>query len=635
MTIPFAAAIAVLFALPPILLRRTALWRCLGAQVALYVVAAVIARQTGTLDLYLAATALLVGQLGIVSVFLATSAPDEVRWSANRAAIAALLVYALMIPAMLRTPIDGDEPFYVLITESIVHDRDLDLANQYRDLAHSATGRTDLQPQLGDPAGPHGERHSRHEPFLPLLLVPGYLMARLAGALATIALFGALLVRSTVRMFEDEGIDDATTRAVFPLFAFAPPVLFYAARIWPEVPAAFFFVETLRGVRAGRRARWIPAVFALGLVKLRFLLVALVAAVAALRAESRKQRAEMSWRAISAFCFLLSAFLIPVIIVYATAGASVHSWRELIPVQPRLYTIGFFGLILDGAGGILFQAPFYLLGVLALARWRDMPGAYRLGIASSLIYIVTLIPRAEWHGGWSPPLRYIVFLMPILALGAAAMWKHVSGGVIALIALWTAGLVVHGVAYPWRLFHIENGENIAGEALSRMFHSDFSRLFPSFIRVNDAAWVASALFVVVLMACLRDWPVENSGIVAISLAALAVAGVFHFGQLPGRVVEFEDAHVIHKGGELYPPEYTVARFLYRGGWIVRAGDSLSFLARRGTARLEYSTAAPAMIEIAGRAYRLETSGTTVVEIPADGRVVLRCVAGTVNLDRLE
>src|SRR5207245_9782600 len=131
----------------------------------------------------------------------------------------------------MRTPIDGDEPYYLLATESMVHDRDLDLSNQYRDLKHSATGRTDLVPQLGDVRGPHGEQYSRLEPFLSLLMVPGYLAGRLPGALATIALFGALLARSTVRLFEDEGVDDATIRALFPLIAFGPPLLFYPAPI--------------------------------------------------------------------------------------------------------------------------------------------------------------------------------------------------------------------------------------------------------------------------------------------------------------------------------------------------------------------------------------------------------------------
>src|SRR5207245_8075397 len=95
-------------------------------------------------------------------------AVTDVRWTANRAAIVAAIVYAITIALMMRTPIDGDEPYYLLMTESMAHDRDLDLSNQYRDLKHSATGRTDLVPQLGDVSGPHGEQYSRLEPLLPL-----------------------------------------------------------------------------------------------------------------------------------------------------------------------------------------------------------------------------------------------------------------------------------------------------------------------------------------------------------------------------------------------------------------------------------------------------------------------------------
>jgi len=88
--------------------------------------------------------------------------------------------------------------------------------------------------------------------------------------------------------------------------------------------------------------------------------------------------------------------------------------------------------------------------------------------------------------------------MPILALGCAAMWQRVSASTIAVIAAWTLVLVVHGLTYPWRLFQIANGENFVGQTLSTIWHSDFSRLFPSFIRVNFAAYVASALLITAL-----------------------------------------------------------------------------------------------------------------------------------------
>ena len=57
-------------------------------------------------------------------------------------------------------------------------------------------------------------------------------------------------------------------------------------------------------------------------------------------------------------------------------------------------------------------------------------------------------------------------------------------------------LVIHGAAFPWRLFHLATGENFIGESLSTIWHSDFSRLMPSFIRPNMAAVVGSVLLVV-------------------------------------------------------------------------------------------------------------------------------------------
>jgi len=154
--------------------------------------------------------------------------------------------------------------------------------------------------------------------------------------------------------------------------------------------------------------------------------------------------------------------------------------------------------VLDGAAGIVFQAPLYALAILALPRWRSMPGAFRLGMSASLLYVIYLIPRSEWHGGWSPPLRYVVVLMPILALGAAVMWERIAAGTRSVIALWTLMLVIHGATFPWRLFHLATGENFIGESLSTTWHSDFSRLMPSFIRPNTAAIVGSVVLTIAM-----------------------------------------------------------------------------------------------------------------------------------------
>ncbi len=632
MTSAIILLVIAFFALPLVVFRGRTLKRYLAFEAATYAFAAVVWWVARPPDARFALIACAVLKLAAFSVALASG--REVIWSANRAALIAAIVFAFVVPTQMRTPIDGDESFYLLMTESLVKDHDLDLANQYADLAHLATGRTDLKPQLGDTTGPRGEQYSRLEPFLPFLLVPGYAAARLPGALFTVVLFGVLLVRSTMRLLEEQGIESATSRALFPLFAFAPPVIFYAARIWPEVPGAFCFVEALRGVRDRRPQRWIPALIGLSLLKLRFVLIAVVLVIVVLW----RHRTRLSRRRV---VIALGIVALPLLVGFAITGSmlSGHSVSELLPSPPAQYAKGLFGLLLDGWGGILFQAPVYLLGVFALARWRSMPDAFRLGSLAAVPYLLSLLPRSEWHGGWSPPLRYVVVFMPLLLLGAAALWQKVRcGGYVAVTALWSIGLTIHGLAFPWRLFHIESGENPVGEWLSTLYRSDFSRLFPSFIRLNHAAIVASVGFVVVFVVfALRRLSFPQAFYPP--LAALVLAAAFATGRSPGGRIEFEDAHVVHNGGALAPELYTVARFLYRSGWIISQGESVSFLARRGQSTLAYACAVPTTVALAGRTYMLRPTGnrfgTARVEVPRDGRVTLRCLTGRLDLDWMQ
>jgi hypothetical protein len=349
---------------------------------------------------------------------------------------------------------------------------------------------------------------------------------------------------------------------------------------------------------------------------------------------------------------LLAAVVIavPLLIVWRITGSAtnVHSWREILPAPAERYVTGFFGLLTDGMSGIPFQAPFYLFALFALAFWKQTPRGFRTGLLAGALYILYLLPRPEWYGGWAPPLRYVVFLMPVLALGAAAVWERISAGVVALAAFATAGLVIHGIVWPWRLFHIGNGENAAGEWLSASYRSDFSRLFPSLIRRNEAAWFAGGMAMVLLMAIViaaivrRPRPAATHAAatpLTIALGALLLGVGFRFGLQPASRVEFEDAHVVHSNSQdagLHPPFYTVGRFAYRGGWILHEGDSLSFLARGGSWRLEAITGLGATIEIGGNAYEVAPTKdyqTLRVTIP-EGRVTLRCLRGAVNLDRM-
>src|SRR5207302_5974361 len=120
------------------------------------------------------------------------------------------------------------------------------------------------------------------------------------------------------------------------------------------------------------------------------------------------------------------------------------------------------------------------------------------------------------------------------------------------------------------------------------------------------------------------------------LFAVILLAAFTFGRRPANRIEFEDAHVTHNGGEIFPAEWTVARFLYQGGWIVRRGDSVSFLAKEGRSTVRYQSQTGATIEVSGHAFVFPPTGANygylAVNLAATSRMTLRCIDGSANLD---
>lgn len=560
-------------------------------------------------------------------VAVAAAKRDELRTNATALALFTLLLQVLLHLPATRIGFDGDEPYYLAITQSVVNDFDLDLRNQY--------ARSGLGPQPGDPVGDEGELYSRHEPFLSLLMVPGYLLAGAHGAVATIFVFAFLLVRTLLLLLEDEGFRPETRVVTLGFFALGAPVLFYSMRMWPEVPAAFFFTVAVRSLRREKHRSLVLAAGALALLKLRFVAVAIVLLALATRRLTRHHGLQMAGALLVAMPFAIS-------FVISGNPLNVHTPGELAIQSFAAYAKGFFGILLDGLSGLLFVAPLYLLGLLSLSRAETIPPSLRYGAIAALPYLILLFPRAEWHGGWSPPLRYVVVFVPLLAIAAAvAIERVIHPALTALCALHTVTFSVYHAAFPWKLFHIANGETTIGEHLSAGSGFDYSRMIPSFIRLNDAAVLASVTLLAgaVLLFTTRRWHREKQlGMHAPAVVAIALALAASLAERPGRVVHLEDSHVTHRGGELYPKYWTVARFLYIGGWRFFPGNEAAFLAREGSALLHYRSAVPARIDIDGATYDLPASPHATmwrVTIPRTGRVRLRCLAGSLIVDRIE
>ncbi|HEU5163668.1 MAG TPA: hypothetical protein VFV54_11015, partial [Thermoanaerobaculia bacterium] len=467
-----------------------------------------------------------------------------------------------------------------------------------------------------------------------------------------IALLAAIAVGSMLALAEEQGIARRATLRLWPLIALAPPFLFYAVRIWPEAPGALCLSEAMRAAGRRKYARLALWLLALSLLQLRFMAIAATFALIVMIHDRASRKLVL---------ILAAVIAVPLVLGFLVVGnpLQVHQWSELRPAPMWKYARGIFGLLLDAQAGLLFQAPVWFAAIVGAAfsvlrspfsgvGGRDAPPTpvLRFAMLAAIPYLILLVPREEWHGGWSPPLRYLVVFAPLVAILAGRVLER-SRAWFAPAAIWTALLAVHGVAFPWRLFHIANGESVPGEWLSVRFGSDFSRLFPSLIRPNGAAWAGAVLLVVSLIVAhlvrrvttrpgAGETPAPHHRATAF-VAGIALTLFFAAGLRPGSVVHFEDAHVDHSEGLLDPETWTVARFRFTGGWRLGEGESLRFRMQPGPAVIHVRAEHGGSFEIDGRAHEVPATGAEFVAIPTSVQskeAVIRVTRGALTFDRV-
>jgi hypothetical protein len=85
----------------------------------------------------------------------------------------------------------GDEPHYLVITESLLRDGDLKIENNHRQGDYKSFYQGELRPDFFE-RGSNGEIYSIHAPGLPVLVIPAYVLGGRIGVVVFIALLAAL-----------------------------------------------------------------------------------------------------------------------------------------------------------------------------------------------------------------------------------------------------------------------------------------------------------------------------------------------------------------------------------------------------------------------------------------------------------
>jgi hypothetical protein len=376
----------------------------------------------------------------------------------------------------------GDEPHYLLVAHSMAFDADLDLANNYRDATLITAGT--LQPEQ-HAVWHDGTLRPVHDIGMPALFAPvvaiAYRIARLSeteiptGWLGAVRLTPALVLRHQMSLLMAlvaavlglelfrcfEHVSPAGRPVFWALvFALSPPLLSHSFLFFTEVLSATLAFSVFRRLTfAGFRDSIHAAGFGL-MAGLLFLIhvrnAGLVAGLAFLAIRAVKAH-RIGPRDCAVFLVALGAGL------GMRTTVNYYLWGTMLRTplvdpggtwQPTLVAESVFvrltGLLLDREFGLLAYAPVYLLAgagiflsIRLISRLRAPTGIAEALIVIACYLVPVLLPALNahgWMGGWSPAARFLVPVVPLVAVVAytyanlAPRWVvwHIVGLQIAI-----------------------------------------------------------------------------------------------------------------------------------------------------------------------------------------------------------
>ena len=398
----------------------------------------------------------------------------------------------------------GDEPHYLIVAQSLILDGDVAVGNDFAAGRYRTYHEAPLEPHYLV-RGKGGVIYSLHAIGLSALLVPAFLAGGYGAASNFMALLCVLLV-AQVRSLLRAVVPPEAAEAAAWLVAFSPPLLSYAGLIFTEVPAALCVATVLRLVVSPKRpsaASLGAAAFALAFLPwlhFRYALLSAILAAAVLLSHRRR----LLWITTAA----AGAFSLAAIMLYHERLYGFWNPAWVFGRHPRFALASMFegvpGLLLDQEFGLLIYAPALALVPLGIASlWRrERPTA---STSTALIAAALLSAGAwtMWRGGFNPPARLLVPVLPAMALGLAASLAGKWNAPRALLAGWGLWIGLTGAWRPDLIHRDRQGEAAFFREASGA--AEWTDVLPRFVLPAADRWKLSGLWLAAL-AVAAAWP---------------------------------------------------------------------------------------------------------------------------------
>lgn len=401
----------------------------------------------------------------------------------------------------------GDQVFYLLAAERLAQgtlDASID-PQRFLDLLGIAPAEIDRLTHVADTAV--GARLVQGY-ALPTLLVPGWVSGGEVGATLVIALFAAwtatqtwLLLGETVRgdghgPRGDPRYQERTARVVWALVAFAAPLALAAVHVYPNAVGAAIVATGYRLAFTARLRR--PALAGALLGATAFLnprdgLVLVVLGAFALvwpAPERRRFLIAAAAVVVAAAVVDLLTFGVPLPYAGYVFGTAAAQTIQPEPTWSFRFWVGLPAILFDRVFGVAGTAPWLLLAALGVApalraeRVRLAPAAAAIGASLILLSLFRL-----WEGGYAPPNRYLVDVLPLAAPFVAHGLLAARTAAPSALAAALRGLaaVLVGASALMTAFLLA----VPGAALNTAFDDKPQALLDAALGVNPLGWLPS------------------------------------------------------------------------------------------------------------------------------------------------
>ena len=433
------------------------------------------------------------------------------------ASIAAAAALAERLPG-------GDEPHYLIITQSLLKDGDLRIQNNHDRGDYFDYFDNGLPPDFLQ-RGLDGQIYSIHGPGVAVLILPVFFIAGYPGSVGFIALLVAAALACNWRTARDLTGDSASAWAGALAVGLSATVFLHSFSIFPD-PVGWAVVSAVIGVLvrlaltpAAVRVWHVAATGALlGLLPWLHTRFAIIAAACGIVFAARLWARTDRWRSIGAFAaapaVLAASWFGYFWIIYGTIDPSAPYGTGQ---QSSLLWAGrgAIGLAFDQQFGLIANAPALALlpyGWLQLSRTMR-----RLAIELLIItipYAVVVASFGMWWAGWSAPARFLDAILPVAVPLMAFAWRDANRAVrsvfVALVLVGVTNILLRILVLDGLLlYNHRDGYDLLLDWLSRAVNLPLG--FPAVHRkggllaaVIASFWLAAGLVAIALLSALQS-----------------------------------------------------------------------------------------------------------------------------------